>query len=131
MRKLTGSSAVPEPVVVCRRRSQPLLSDAVRLPMHATSTEQVVSHLSQGYTIISNHVYIVSTFRCILPRLSIAFLDYPVQDFVTTGCLKCCCKWARANGGYIRVPKVLCESLLVGLKTVSTRPSCAVQILPS
>jgi hypothetical protein len=42
MRKLMGSSAVPGPVVVCRWRSQLLLSYAVRLSMHATSTERVV-----------------------------------------------------------------------------------------
>ena len=42
------SLVVPEPVVVCRWRSQLLLSYAVRLSGHATSTKRVVFDISQG-----------------------------------------------------------------------------------
>lgn len=51
-----GSSAVPEPVVVCRRRSQLLLSYAVRLSMHATSAERVI---------FTSHEAIVGLHHCV------------------------------------------------------------------
>ena len=122
VRKLVGSSAVPEPVVVCRRRSQLLLSYAVRLSMHATSTERVIlffSLLRGDYW--SPILCVVNTCRCLSTRLLVARLDFQVHDVAKTGCLECCCKSAPSNDGHIRGPKVLCESLLVGSETVSIR----------
>lgn len=48
-------------------------------------------------------------------------LNVGVLGFVRVGLLKCRCVLCFANDGRMPLPKLLCESLLVGLKTVCTR----------
>ena len=65
MQKLMGSSAVPGRVVVCRWWSQLLLSYAVRLSMHATSTERVLFAYHKA-TQFCQRCCLVSAYRCTL-----------------------------------------------------------------